>query len=1287
MLLLTITPHLLTQLSGTSVKRVFLLLFLFAVSFTSYAQVSFTESFETDTAGLYFGGNGQAFRLVNKLRVSAENPAIPSSTGHGVGAGGLGVSNRFINNNCAGCNTTNTSYITTADGNAFRLSSLYFFASARIAGDTPTSGGGVIFRGKLNGNTVFQLYKSNGWPVSHTAFNGYSFFDFATCNTWTDSSTQNNVTTVSIDSLEIELTGGFVYEAIDLFTWKKSPPVVSSLAPPLIGGTSVLLKGNVSNPGSSAVSGRGFIYNTSPGLLAGIWIPSGSGRGIFNDTAKLLLPNTTYYYRAYAINAQDTSYGSELSFTTAQVLSSVIDSINVTCFGMANGTASVTVSGGCPTYKYLWSPSGKTTATISNLAPGTYTCTITDSLGIQIQKTTSVIQPAAFSNNIITSTGQSICYGSATTAFTAGMPSGGGGSGGGYTYKWISATVDVPGNYAAASGTNDTAGYYAGTRTQTTWFRRVVKTATCADTSNAVVVSVTQPVFNNSFSVLPSAVCSGSPVSIQLWGSTPQGGSGSYSYSWESSVSSGTAGFTPMGSSNIYFSGVVTLAQKTWYRRKVISGACSNTSAVEFINVNPGVGSNTITSGNQQVCSNVSGTIITASTPSGGNGTFTYNWLSSTTSATTGFANASGTRTGQNYTPGTRTVTTWFRRLVSSGGCSDTSAAIEITVGPKPTNSLSFGSTICPRNSVAYTPAAPTGGNGTYTFLWLSSSTGNAGSYSPAAGANTGQSYTTEPLIASTWYRRIVYSGVCTDTSVASKTTVNNTNTWNASVSNAWDNPLNWSCAAVPDSVHDVQIYSFTTPPVVSNAQTCRAINITGNGRLILNSSNSSLRIFGNFITSGGNDTPLIQMAGQIIFGGSTLQTIGNGAFSKVVIDNPAGVKLAYNIKVSDTIRFVQGHLFLDYYQLDLTGTQSCFVNASADKHVVSTNAAMRLQRLGTGGRMGGVEIPIGKSASSYTPITLTNAGVADNFYIRVLDSVYQDGAYIGTSALTQKTVNFRYHIYEDVSGGSNLTAKVTWNAAEELPLFNRSQAYITYYRFFPAPSGWTPGPPTAATGSGPYSITRSGISGFNGDIYLTVASEGVLLPVELLRFDVSRLNEKALLSWSTASELNNSHFTVQRSVDQTNYENVVAIKGKGSTLSVSHYSYTDENALAFSKRNNSSVVYYRLAQTDNDGKIQYSHLHPLNFDPVEESRLTVYPNPFNDHAFVRITGTNGNDHISYHLTDLSGRLVSSGSIESADIETLFDVNALCRNIESGIFFLAVQYGANRQIVKINKLK
>ena len=79
-------------------------------------------------------------------------------------------------------------------------------------------------------------------------------------------------------------------------------------------------------------------------------------------------------------------------------------------------------------------------------------------------------------------------------------------------------------------------------------------------------------------------------------------------------------------------------------------------------------------------------TLCSSSTPAGltGNSVISsiYLWESSTTSATTGFASASGTNNAQNYTPGALTQTTWYQRSITKSGCTGIAVALQMTILP-----------------------------------------------------------------------------------------------------------------------------------------------------------------------------------------------------------------------------------------------------------------------------------------------------------------------------------------------------------------------------------------------------------------------------------------------------------------------------------------------------------------------------------------------------------------------------------------------------------------------------
>ena len=142
---------------------------------------------------------------------------------------------------------------------------------------------------------------------------------------------------------------------------------------------------------------------------------------------------------------------------------------------------------------------------------------------------------------------------------------------------------------------------------------------------------------------------------------------------------------------------------------------------------------------NTPICSGTSPGTIIGSAPSGGNGSYTYLWEISTTSATAGFAAAPGINNEKDYTPAVLTQTTWFKRTVTSNGCSD-SKVILVLVNPAPAATISYaGSPYCSSAGTATVTHTGTTG-GTYsstTGLSIDASTGavnlaasTAGTYS-----------------------------------------------------------------------------------------------------------------------------------------------------------------------------------------------------------------------------------------------------------------------------------------------------------------------------------------------------------------------------------------------------------------------------------------------------------------------------------------------------------------------------------------------------------------------------
>ncbi|WP_205499889.1 gliding motility-associated C-terminal domain-containing protein [Rufibacter psychrotolerans] len=355
-------------------------------------------------------------------------------------------------------------------------------------------------------------------------------------------------------------------------------------------------------------------------------------------------------------------------------------------------------------------------------------------------------------NNTLSGT-QAICAGTGTTTLSGTQPTGGTGT---YQYQWESSTDGV--SFYSIRGAQEES-YTPGTMYQTTWFRRVVKSGTCVPhVSPAIKVTVSESIINNFIQDNQVIFIHTKPAAFT--GTTPMGGTGTYQYQWESSLDGVTFTAIAGATGKTYAPGA--LSQTTWFRRAVVSGGCQVLSNVVKVTVNGEISQNTIHE-DQTICTGMAPTTLGGTLPVGGDGTFSYFWEMSTSGPASGFVTASGTANTQNYTPGPLTQTTWFRRKVSSGTVTHVSNVVQVTVYATITrNTISTNQTVCMGTAPArLVGTQPEGGNGTFSYVWESSTSGPTSGFGTAFGNSTEQHYAPGALQRTTWFRRKIVSGGC----------------------------------------------------------------------------------------------------------------------------------------------------------------------------------------------------------------------------------------------------------------------------------------------------------------------------------------------------------------------------------------------------------------------------------------------------------------------------------------------------------------------------------------------
>ncbi len=165
-------------------------------------------------------------------------------------------------------------------------------------------------------------------------------------------------------------------------------------------------------------------------------------------------------------------------------------------------------------------------------------------------------------------------------------------------------------------------------------------------------------------------------------------------------------------------------------------------------------------------------------------------------------------------------------------------------------------------------------------------------------------------------------------------------------------------------------------------------------------------------------------------------------------------------------------------------------------------------------------------------------------------------------------------------------------------------------------------------------------------------------LPIQLLSFTGRAISKGNLLEWTTATELNNDYFTLMRSRDGYNFEELTRVNGAGTSLSTTNYKWLDKNAPT-------GINYYLLKQTDYDGHFTYSNVISLRTE-IKSSPFSIYPNP-NNGLFTITTGGGKEDQFSVNVYDNVGRLVYE-SRSAFSVFTEIDLS----NLNQGIYMVQI---------------
>ncbi len=185
-------------------------------------------------------------------------------------------------------------------------------------------------------------------------------------------------------------------------------------------------------------------------------------------------------------------------------------------------------------------------------------------------------------------------------------------------------------------------------------------------------------------------------------------------------------------------------------------------------------------------------------------------------------------------------------------------------------------------------------------------------------------------------------------------------------------------------------------------------------------------------------------------------------------------------------------------------------------------------------------------------------------------------------------------------------------------------------------------------------------------------------LPVELSSFMASVNGNNVDLKWTTASEINNRGFQIEKNAG-SGFVPLAFISGHGTSTQLNNYSYIDKNV-------SGGAYSYRLKQIDYDGTFKYSKVVEINLSGPNKFELGQnYPNPFNPTTTINfaLPKTERVRIIVYNLIGQEVYQVTNRDYDAGNHSIQFNGS----NLSSGVYFYRIQAGTFSQVKKMILMK
>jgi hypothetical protein len=192
-----------------------------------------------------------------------------------------------------------------------------------------------------------------------------------------------------------------------------------------------------------------------------------------------------------------------------------------------------------------------------------------------------------------------------------------------------------------------------------------------------------------------------------------------------------------------------------------------------------------------------------------------------------------------------------------------------------------------------------------------------------------------------------------------------------------------------------------------------------------------------------------------------------------------------------------------------------------------------------------------------------------------------------------------------------------------------------------------------------------------HSDFRIEYPGGGGVIPVSWLDFTGKKQSPGLVeLKWSTAQEINNDYFEIERSADLNSWVNVCHVKGNGNSNERNNYSCIDSSA----DQSSTGTVYYRPKQVDFNGAYEYYKIIKLRLENIDGQSLVqaIYPNPSKDRLTIKYHALEA-EAVNISLMNMEGKVILHSVYIAKPGEQAIDINLIENKLSSGFYMLTVE--------------